>query len=145
MALGLSNVLWQLLTFKIRWGGDVPDVSLGPAPGPEYIYHMIMRPVTSAADTHARLSACASEVLALGVARLALFGSVLRGEASADSDVDILVEFAPGAKSFDRFMDLADLLEQQLGRPVELVTTEALSPIIGPRILAEAKDVLRAA
>jgi predicted nucleotidyltransferase len=76
---------------------------------------------------------------------LALFGSVLRGEASADSDVDILVEFAPGAKSFDRFMDLADLLEQQLGRPVELVTTEALSPIIGPRILAEAKDVLRAA
>lgn len=106
---------------------------------------MIMRPVSSAADTHARLSACASEVRALGVARLALFGSVLRGEASADSDVDILVEFVPGAKSFDRFMDLADLLEEQLGRPVELVTTEALSPIIGPRILAEAKDVLRAA
>jgi hypothetical protein len=106
---------------------------------------MIMRPVSSAADTHARLSACTSEVRALGVARLALFGSVLRGEASADSDVDILVEFVPGAKSFDRFMELADLLEEQLGRPVELVTTEALSPIIGPRILAEAKDVLRAA
>ena len=104
-----------------------------------------MLPVSSAEETQARLVACAFEVRALGVARLALFGSVLRGEASAESDVDILVEFAPGAKSFDRFMELADLLEERLGRPVELVTTEALSPVIGPKILAEAKDVLRAA
>jgi hypothetical protein len=37
------------------------------------------------------------------------------------------------------------LLESHLGRRVELVTTEALSPVIGPRILAEARDVLRAA
>jgi predicted nucleotidyltransferase len=96
-------------------------------------------------EAQSRVRGHGAQVLALGVARLALFGSVLRGEASADSDVDILVEFAPGAKSFDRFMDLADLLERQLGRSVELVTTESLSPIIGPRILAEAKDVLRAA
>ena len=102
-------------------------------------------PVSDIAETQFRLSACAAEVRALGVARLALFGSVLRGEASAESDVDILVEFVQGAKSFDRFMALADLLEERLGRPVELVTTEALSPFIGPRILAEAKDVLRAA
>ena len=81
----------------------------------------------------------------MGVVRLALFGSVLREEASPDSDIDLLVEFAPGAKSFDRFMALADLLEERLGRRVELVTIEALSPFIGPRILAEAKDVLRAA
>jgi predicted nucleotidyltransferase len=40
---------------------------------------------------------------------------------------------------------LSDLLESRLGRPVELVTTEALSPFIGPRILADAQDVLRAA
>jgi uncharacterized protein len=81
----------------------------------------------------------------MGVVRLALFGSVLRGEASPDSDIDLVVDFAPGAKNFDRFMALADLLEERLGRRVELVTTEALSPFIGPRILAEAKDVLRAA
>ena len=96
-------------------------------------------------EAHSRLTACNSEVRALGVVRLALFGSVLRGEATADSDVDILVEFEPGAKSFDRFMTLAELLEDRLGRRVELVTTESLSPYIGPRILAEAKDVLRAA
>lgn len=106
---------------------------------------MIQPAVLSAADATARLAACASEVRALGVVRLALFGSVLRGEASAGSDVDLLVEFAPGEKTFDRYMALGDLLEAQLGRPVEMVTTEALSPFIGPRILAEAKDVLRAA
>jgi len=55
------------------------------------------------------------------------------------------VEFAPGAKTYDRFLRLADVLERALGRRVELVTIEALSPFLGPRILAEAQDVLRAA
>ena len=93
----------------------------------------------------ARLVDAEAELRALGVARLALFGSVLRNEAGPDSDVDLLVQFAPGGKSFARFLALADLLEARLGRRVELVTTEALSPFIGPRILAEAHDVLRAA
>ena len=94
-----------------------------------------------------RLILVASEpqIRALGVQRLALFGSVLRGEAHADSDIDLLVQFAPGAKTFDHFLALFDLLEERLERHVELVTTEALSPFIGPRILAEAQDVLRAA
>jgi uncharacterized protein len=92
-----------------------------------------------------RLLAAEAEIRALGVKRLALFGSVLRGEARPDSDVDILVEFSPGAKTFDRFLDLSELLEDRLERRVELVTLEALSPFIGPRILTEAEDVLRAA
>lgn len=85
------------------------------------------------------------EIRALGVARLALFGSVLRDEARPDSDVDLLVQFSQGAKTFDRFLALYDLLEERLGHRVELVTTEALSPFFGPRIVAEAQDVLRAA
>lgn len=93
----------------------------------------------------ARLVASEREIRALGVQRLALFGSVLRGEAGPDSDVDLLVQFLPGAKTFDHFLALGDLLEARLGRRVEMVTTEALSPFIGPRILAEAQDVLRAA
>lgn len=92
-----------------------------------------------------RLVASEPEIRALGVQRLALFGSVVRGEARPDSDVDLLVQFSPGAKTFDRYLALIDLLEERLGRRVELVTTEALSPFIGPRILAEAQDVLRAA
>ncbi len=93
----------------------------------------------------ARLARAESAIRALGVARLALFGSVARNEAQAGSDVDLLVQFAPGQKSFGRFMALSDLLESLLQCRVELVTTEALSPFIGPRILAEAQDVLRAA
>ena len=92
-----------------------------------------------------RLVACEPEIRALGVQRLALFGSVARGQARLDSDVDILVQFCPGEKTYDRFLALAELLEARLGHRVELVTTEALSPFLGPRILAEAEDVLRAA
>jgi predicted nucleotidyltransferase len=92
-----------------------------------------------------RLVASEAEIRGLGVQRLALFGSVLRGEAGPDSDVDMLVQFSPGAKTFEHFLALSDLLEELLGKHVELVTTEALSPFIGPRILAEAQDVLRAA
>lgn len=92
-----------------------------------------------------RLQDAEPEIRELGVQRLALFGSVLRDEARPDSDVDVLVGFVPGAKSFDHLMALVDLLEERLGRRVEIVTMEALSPFLGPRILAEAEDVLRAA
>ena len=96
-------------------------------------------------QTIQRLLAAETEIRQLGVRRLALFGSVARGESRPDSDVDLLVEFTPGQKSFDRFMALSELLERLVGHPVELVTIEALSPFIGPHILAEATDVLRAA
>lgn len=60
-----------------------------------------------------RLRDAEPEIRALGVERLALFGSVLRDEACPESDVDLHVGFAPGTKSFDRF--LAELLEERLG------------------------------
>jgi len=92
-----------------------------------------------------RLLAFEPEIRALGAKRLALFGSVARGEAAIDSDIDLLVEFVPGAKTYDRFLTLSELLEQILGCPVELVAPEALSPFLVPRILAEAQNVFRAA
>lgn len=91
-----------------------------------------------------RIRAAEGEIRALGVEQLALFGSVLRNEAQADSDVDLLIGFAPGRKSYGGFLALSELLQERLGCPVEVVTTEALSPFLGPRILAEAEDVLRA-
>ena len=92
-----------------------------------------------------RLVASEPEIRALGVQRLALFGSVARGQARFDSDVDLLVQFVPGAKTYGHFLALSELLEARLGRRVELVTMEGLSPYLGPRILAELEDVLRAA
>ncbi|HEY5564836.1 MAG TPA: nucleotidyltransferase family protein [Rhodothermia bacterium] len=82
-----------------------------------------------------RLHHLGPELGALGVARLGLFGSFLSGDVSDASDVDILVEFVPGRKTFDNFMTLAQRLEDVLQRPVELITREWLSPHIGPRIL----------
>jgi predicted nucleotidyltransferase len=69
----------------------------------------------------------------LGVKSLAVFGSVARGEARKDSDVDILVEF-DGAVTFDRFMDTKFYLEELLGRPVDLVIQKALKPRMKTRI-----------
>jgi hypothetical protein len=105
----------------------------------------VSRPVRNRIETVERLAECEAEIRALGVSRLALFGSVLRGQIHDGSDVDILVQFAPGAKTYARFFALSELLERCLSRRVELVSTEALSPFIGPRILAEAEDVLRVA
>lgn len=102
-------------------------------------------PVCTRSDVINRLREIEAEIRALGVRRLALFGSFARSEPRPDSDVDVLVEFFPGEKSFDRFIDLCDLLEETLARHVEVVTMEALSPHIGPYILAEAQDVVRAA
>ena len=93
----------------------------------------------------AGLSACEPQIRSLGVQRLALFGSVLHGQANTNSDVDLLVTFMPGKKSYANFVALSELLEARFDCRVELVTTEALSPFLGPRILAEAHEVLRAA
>ena len=77
----------------------------------------------------------------LGVKRLGLFGSFVRGEQNDSSDVDVLVEFEPGCKTFDNFIRTAFLLEELLGRRVELVTPEALSPYLKPHILREVEYV----
>lgn len=105
---------------------------------------MIARALTRA-NVEASLATAQFEILDLGVRRLALFGSVQRNAARVDSDVDILVEFQPGQKTYDHFLALGELLERVLNRSVELVTPESLSPFLRPHILAEAKDVLRAA
>jgi hypothetical protein len=96
-------------------------------------------------DIHSALRENSARLRALGVKRLALFGSFVRGEQTHESDIDLLLEFAPGKKTFDNFIELAFELEEILGRHVELVTREALSPYIGPRILREVEDVPLAA
>jgi len=81
-------------------------------------------------------------IKALGVKRLGLFGSFVRGEQDVASDIDLLVEFEQGRKTFDSFIQLSFFLEDLLGRQVELITAESLSPHIGPRILDEVEYVL---
>lgn len=92
-----------------------------------------------------RLRSVEEQIRRYGVRRLALFGSVVRNQATEDSDVDVLVEFEPSQKNLNTFMGLAFLLDEALGHRADIVTTESLSSYIGPHILHEAEDVLRAA
>jgi uncharacterized protein len=76
-----------------------------------------------------------------GVKNIGLFGSFVRGDQTPFSDIDVLVEFTPEKHTFDNFMEVVFLLENILGRKVELITPEALSPHIGPHILREVERV----
>jgi predicted nucleotidyltransferase len=71
------------------------------------------------------LRAEAHELARFGIRSLAVFGSVARGEAREESDVDVLVEF-DGPATFRRYTDLRFFLEQRLGRRVDLVTQRGL-------------------
>jgi len=75
------------------------------------------------------------------VKSLAVFGSVARGEMREDSDVDILVEFEPGAHiGLFEFLRLRRHLSGVVGAPVDLVTPAALHPELCEAILREAVD-----
>jgi predicted nucleotidyltransferase len=83
------------------------------------------------ADQQARLRAW-------GVRRLGIFGSMARDQARPGSDMDFVVEFEPGGKTFDNYMDLKEFLEQLFERRVDLVTSEGIKPQLRDRILSEA-------
>jgi len=68
---------------------------------------------------------------------LAIFGSVARDTASANSDLDVLVEFERPL-GLSKFLALEDALSALVDRRVDLVTREALKPHIGRRVLDEA-------
>ncbi|MCB0397583.1 MAG: nucleotidyltransferase family protein [Flavobacteriales bacterium] len=92
-----------------------------------------------------RILSARDRILSYGVKHLGIFGSFVRNQAHAGSDIDFLVEFYPEHKNFDTFIDLAFFLEQLLGRKVEIVTPQSLSKYIGPRILKEVEYVSLAA
>ena len=89
-------------------------------------------PVHNKQEIYERLSAHRAELHDLGVERIGLFGSFVRDEQTESSDVDMLVDFWDGEKTFDNFMDLCFLLEDLFSRRTEVVTSESLSPYIGP-------------
>ena len=73
------------------------------------------------------------------VRELSVFGSAARGEMRPDSDIDLLVEFIPGAKidlvDYSGLLDLSTLI----GRKVDLVSKKGLKPLIRASVLKEAR------
>ena len=87
-----------------------------------------------------RLAAHAEELRAFGVRSIDLFGSIARGDARPESDVDLRVEFVevPG---FFGYVRLRNRLEEILGRHVDLVMASGLHPRLRERVLREARHV----
>jgi uncharacterized protein len=82
------------------------------------------------------LTAHADEIRRFGVRALSLFGSAVRDEARADSDLDFLVDLDPA--TFDNYMDLKFFLEDLFGRKVDLVLADTIKPRLRDSILEEA-------
>ena len=73
-----------------------------------------------------------------GVETIGVFGSYSRGEQTKKSDVDVLVMFSEEVHiGFFRFLDLEEFLSKKLGVKVDLVTENALKPMLKDRILNE--------
>ena len=75
------------------------------------------------------------------IRRLAFFGSVLRDDFRADSDVDVLAEFEQGKIPGFGFVELQDELSRILGRRVDLRTPNELSKYFRDEVLAEAEEL----
>ncbi len=79
------------------------------------------------------------------IQRLALFGSVLREDFGPESDVDVLVEFEPGARVGLRFFGMERELSELLGRKVDLNTPGFLSECFREEVVEEAEVLYEAA
>ncbi len=80
-----------------------------------------------------------ARIRSLGVRRIGVFGSFVRGEERAESDIDILIEFEEGRRSFDTYMDLKFFLEDLFGRKVDLVDRETVKADLMPYILGSVR------
>jgi len=81
------------------------------------------------------------KIKSFGVCKIGLFGSYVKNSQHNSSDIDLIVEFKEGKKSYSKFINLAWFLEELLGRKVDLLTNKSLSPYIGHHILKETEYV----
>lgn len=89
-----------------------------------------------------RLSAIKQDLSCYGVMKVGLFGSTVRNESSAHSDVDVLVDFLPGKETYYNYLSVCDALEKIFGHTkVDVVTVKGLSPFVGDTILKEVEYV----
>jgi predicted nucleotidyltransferase len=74
----------------------------------------------------------------LGITGIGLFGSYVRSEQSANSNIDILIVCDSNIENYDNYMAVYDFFQQLfINEKVEIITKNGLSPYVGPRILEE--------
>ena len=72
-----------------------------------------------------------------GIEKIGIFGSFARGEEHPDSDVDVLVSFQTGEKTFENFMDCKFYLESLFERKIDLGMMNSVKPRYKPYIFSE--------
>jgi len=93
-------------------------------------------PVASLLREHRAEIRAAAE--AAGARNLWVFGSVARGEETAESDVDLLVDFPAAERGLFPLLRLARQIEELVGRPVDVAAVEMMAEPVRERALAEA-------
>jgi predicted nucleotidyltransferase len=97
--------------------------------------HVVMRPLRELVESHR------DEIKAIVTrhhgSSVAIFGSVARGDEQPDSDIDFLVELAPGTRPFE-ILAIGVELEEALGVKVDVGTPESLRERLRDEVLAEA-------
>lgn len=89
-----------------------------------------------------RLQSLKGQLSTVGVSQLGLFGSTVRGENTAKSDIDILLDFNLGQETYSNFLVACQILEDSFKRDkLDVVTRKGLSPYIGQTILREVEYV----
>lgn len=87
-------------------------------------------------DMYAEIRRKAVPILKPYISRLAVFGSTVRGEATSKSDLDLLIRLKPSGKrpklGLFKLMEIEEALEKRLGREIDLVTEDSLSPYVRP-------------
>ena len=92
-------------------------------------------------DVYAEIRQKAVPILKPYINRLAVFGSTVRGEATPKSDLDLLIRLKPSGErpklGLFKLMEIEEALEKKLGRDVDLVTEDSLSPYVRPYVEKE--------
>jgi predicted nucleotidyltransferase len=132
---GLYNNASEVIREALRVLLEREGASIQPPKSPD------KRPLEKR-EAMAALAALERPLRERGLKSLAVFGSVVRGAARPDSDLDILVELEPDTRfSLIDLVSLKDFLEDRLNRKVDVVTKSGLEPTIRDRVLREAEAV----
>jgi len=76
-----------------------------------------------------------AQLIAFGVLEIGLFGSYVKDQATAKSDIDLLVDIYKDKKTLRNYLSIVYFLEELFNNKVELITKQSLSKHIGPHIL----------
>jgi predicted nucleotidyltransferase len=92
-------------------------------------------------DQYAEIRRKAVPILKPYISRLTVFGSTVRGEATKNSDLDLLVSLKPSNQrpklGLFKLIEIEQILQKKLGREIDLVTEDSLSPYIRPYVEKE--------